>query len=125
MLNLFKSDGSLKEYRASFVKQSTSENGNKTIRFCIASCKKNAEDEYEYTNYTVFTRQDLALKDNDKVVIKRVTAIDCDDYQNKEGKTVTPRKFWAEIDVIPSTPNRVEVVDNGDIFDDDNIDLPF
>ncbi|MBQ7798519.1 MAG: hypothetical protein IJ371_05290 [Clostridia bacterium] len=73
----------------------------------------------------MFTRQDLALKDNDKVVIKRVTAIDCDDYQNKEGKTVTPRKFWAEIDVIPSTPNRVEVVDNGDIFDGDDMDLPF
>lgn len=125
MLNFFKSDGSLKDHRASFVKQIETKNGNKIIKFCIASCEKNDDGEYEYTNYTVFTKQDISIQDNDRVVIKRITGLDMKGYKNKDGQIVTPRKFWAEIDVIPSTPNRVEVVDNEDIFDGNDDFLPF
>lgn len=125
MISKYNKDGSLKEYKIKYVSEGTATNGSKFISFNIADAKKQQDGSFNYINYKVYVyNPNFTLHDGDKMSFQEIEAIEIEEKNNNE-KTFLAKTIFAKINPIPATPNRVEVVDNGNIFDNDNIDLPF
>lgn len=126
MISKYNKDKSLKEYKVSFVKEGQSKNGVPYIKFSIADAQKKEDGTYSYENYTVFTYQtNFTLEDGDKITFQDIYALKVEESEY-EGKRRINRTIFATVEAIPAVPNRVKVVDNGDIFDGISDDtLPF
>lgn len=127
MINKYKANSKdLKEYKVSKVKQGTAKNGSTYTMCQIADAKKKEDGSFSYDNYTVFSWQsDIRIEDGDKITINDITAIEVAENEYN-GKKYLKKTIFADINVIPQNPNKVEVV--GDLPDFNTIDdnsLPF
>lgn len=125
MINKYQKDGKTKkEYKISFVKEGQGKDGRPYTMLGIADCKKQPDETFKYENYAVFTYQTVSAQKGDKLTFGEIKALEVEESEY-QGKASLRRTIFADVEIITQTPNRVEVVDNGDIFDGNDDFLPF
>lgn len=88
-------DGTSCIFLAKKVTVAQTANGVKYTRFSIS--QKNGTS-YEYCN--VFVWKELPLQENDKVIIKNISAVSTKTYVNKMNSTSVATNIYAEADII-------------------------